>query len=551
MAGAAGFASPVSATSPTYVGLVPARLLDTRVGASTVDGQFVGGGQVGPAAQLDVAVLGRGGVPTSGVAAVALNLTVVSPTASSFVTVYPTGAQRPNASNVNFVAGQTVANMVIVPVGAAGQISLFNEAGSAHLIVDVLGWFATGAGYTGFAPARLLDTRAGTATVDGQFLSVGSVGSASDLVLTVLGRGGVPPSGVAAVVLNVTVAAPTADSYLTVYPTGTARPNASTLNFTAGQTIANMVIAPVGVGGWISLFHESGSTHLIVDVLGWFAVGADYTGFAPARLLDTRPGTATTDGLHRASEFVGQNCMIDLPVLGRGGVPASGVGAVTVNVTVTQPSTGSFVTAYPSGSPRPISSNLNFAGGRTVANLVVVPVGSNGRISLYNYTGQAQVIVDVLGWFAGSPLAGSPPNADAPLNVGCQPSVSEVAAECTALTNFHRAQASLAPLTVSATLNAAAVGHSTSQASIMRMTHDSADGAGPGTRMTNAGYVWRTWGENVAYGQSDCATVIAAWMASPGHRANILNPAFTEIGIAVAVGPNGYKYWTMDLAAPR
>ena len=69
--------------------------------------------------------------------------------------------------------------------------------------------------------------------------------------------------------------------------------------------------------------------------------------------------------------------------------------------------------------------------------------------------------------------------------------------------------------------------------------------------MTNAGYVWRTWGENVAYGQADCAAVIAAWMASAGHRANILNPAFTDIGIAVAIGSNGYKYWTMDLAAPR
>jgi len=100
---------------------------------------------------------------------------------------------------------------------------------------------------------------------------------------------------------------------------------------------------------------------------------------------------------------------------------------------------------------------------------------------------------------------------------------------------------------VSLTLNAAAQGWSDYQASISTMTH----GSNPGARITAAGYSWSAWGENVAFGQWDCAAVIAAWMNSPGHRTNMLNPTYTNIGIGMTVASNGAKYWTMNLAAPR
>ena len=91
-------------------------------------------------------------IPAAGVGAVALNVTVTEPTAASFLTVWPTGATRPLASNVNFVAAQTAPNMVLVPVGANGQISIYNNAGSAHVIVDVLGWFPDST-FHGLTPA--------------------------------------------------------------------------------------------------------------------------------------------------------------------------------------------------------------------------------------------------------------------------------------------------------------------------------------------------------------------------------------------------------------
>ncbi len=270
-----GGTASVSAASESFVGLVPARLLETRVGVGlvTVDGQQQGVGAVGAGSIFDLPVLGRGGVPVSGVGAVALNVTVTGPTLGSFVTVFPSGEPRPTASNLNMSPGSTVSNMVVVPVGAGGRVSLFNLAGQTDLIVDVLGWFPAAAGFGGVTPARLLETRVGVGlvTVDGQQQGVGAVGAGRTFELPVLGRGGVPATGVGSVALNVTATEPTMGSFLTVYPATVPRPTASNVNMSPGATVSNMVIVPVGANGRVSIFNLAGSTHVVVDVLGWFA----------------------------------------------------------------------------------------------------------------------------------------------------------------------------------------------------------------------------------------------------------------------------------------
>ena len=123
---------------PRYVALVPARVLDTRFG----NGAPVA--PVGAGGVLNLQVTGRGGpsnVPSTA-SAVVLNVTVVNPTDSSYVTVWPTGgSQPPLASNLNFVAGEVIANLVVVKVGAGGQVSLYNNTGSTDLIADVVGYF--------------------------------------------------------------------------------------------------------------------------------------------------------------------------------------------------------------------------------------------------------------------------------------------------------------------------------------------------------------------------------------------------------------------------
>ena len=176
--------------------------------------------------------------------------------------------------------------------------------------------------------------------------------------MSVLGRGGVPRTGVAAVVLNVTATEATAVSYVTAFPGGQPRPGTSNLNLLPGATVANSVI--VGVGdGTVQLFQHTGSAHLLVDVLGWFPVGSEFSAVAPQRLLDTRLGTATTDDLARAGAGVRGPATVDVAVLGNGGVPAAHVAAVAVNITAVDPTAESYVSVYPSGGPRPLASTLN------------------------------------------------------------------------------------------------------------------------------------------------------------------------------------------------
>lgn len=236
-----------------------------------MDGLYAGTGGIGPGQIFNIPVLGRGGVPLSGVSAVALNVTVTQPTQSGYLTVFPKGQSVPNASNLNFVGGQTIPNMVIAKVGSDGSVSVFNPAGAVHVVVDISGWFTEGGSFTSLSPSRVADTRPGQATADGLFSGAGAIGPGQTYNVQVLGRGGVPLGGVSAVALNVTVTQPTQSGHLTVFPKGQPVPNASNLNFVGGQTIPNMVIAKVGVDGSISIYNPGGFSHAIIDIAGWFS----------------------------------------------------------------------------------------------------------------------------------------------------------------------------------------------------------------------------------------------------------------------------------------
>jgi uncharacterized protein YkwD len=124
------------------------------------------------------------------------------------------------------------------------------------------------------------------------------------------------------------------------------------------------------------------------------------------------------------------------------------------------------------------------------------------------------------------------------------------------LTNDHRAQAGLPPLTVNAQLNAAAARMSNDMAAHNTIQpgpgpHLGSDGSDPGQRITQAGYAWRAWAENIASGYPDAASVVEGWWSSDGHRRNILSADVTEIGVAVAYSSTGVAYWTQDFGRPR
>jgi hypothetical protein len=250
----------------SFGSLQPARILESRPRSATVDGQSNGIG-VRPAGSVtEVQVTGRAGVPADA-AAVVLNVTVDDPGDNGYLTVFPCGSPQPNASNVNYYEGETIPNAVVAKLGVGGKVCIYTFA-ATHLLVDVNGYFPPGASFGSLEPARLLESRLKSATVDGQSNGIGVRPAGSVTEVQVTGRAGVPAAA-AAVVLNVTVDDPGDDGFLTVFPCGSPRPNASNVNYFEGETIPNAVVAKLGVGGKVCIYTFA-ATDLLVDVNGYF-----------------------------------------------------------------------------------------------------------------------------------------------------------------------------------------------------------------------------------------------------------------------------------------
>jgi hypothetical protein len=407
------------AQSPLTGGLLsvvtPVRLLDTR-----------GGPKLGEGAVRRLVIAGANGVPV-GATAVSLNVTAVNPTSGTFLTVAPAGDSIPDTSNLNLEAGAVRPNAVIVGLGVGGAIDIQNAFGDVDVLVDITGWFSGGSlaagGMQPTTPFRVLDTRRGLP--GGGSSLVGPGGAVPTVTAKVTGVGGVPESGVAAVVLNVTATGPNTSTFFTIWPNGSARPNVSTVNVVAGQTAANMAIVPVGTNGSVTLANGFGGSHAILDIMGWISSGTPGTGgfvpVSPTRVYDSR----------------GQNGLRPrgwMPVkLGGSVIPTTGVSAVAANVTIADPSANSFVSTFPTGAgfsgrggfgsgmnipvvPLPNVSTLNVASGQNVPNATVAAVGPEASVWAYNYDGFTNLIVDVSGYWIGTTPTGNvppPPAGDA------------------------------------------------------------------------------------------------------------------------------------------
>ncbi|MET3806349.1 hypothetical protein ABIB25_003364 [Nakamurella sp. UYEF19] len=384
-------------TAGTFTSVDATRILDTRngLGANPV---------IVPAgAAVNLQVLGAGVVPASGVSGVVLNVTVTQPGNAGYVTVYPGGTAKPTTSNLNYLKGQTVPNLVFAPVGADGKVRLYTSA-TAHLIADVSGYYLggtpTNAGAFGsLTPKRILDTRHGIGAPMAEVPDTGTV------PLAVLGRGGVPAVNVSAVVLNLTATGAAANGFVTAYPHGQDEPRASTLNFAAGRTVPNLVVVAVGTGGIVDLaVHLGGGTSLVADVMGYFVgpvadgtVAGTFHPLTPTRVLDSRNGTGGASSPLNGGDSV--QVFLTPP---NGPLPTTGVSAVVLNVLVVKPTGTGYITAYSDASQQPTASNLNFVRGQTVANLVVVPVGPDGGIDLtFDGSGSVDLVADVAGYFYG------------------------------------------------------------------------------------------------------------------------------------------------------
>ncbi|MET7489688.1 PKD domain-containing protein [Streptomyces sp. NPDC005538] len=379
-----------------FVSAGPERLLDTRYGTGAPKAR------VGPGGVVRLKVLGVGGIPSSGVTAVTLNITDAGATAAGYVTVYPDGTTRPNTSNLNFGAGQDNPNLVTVKVGADGYVDLYNAHGDVNLIADLAGYYTTRAGseqdMTGLAtvtPTRVLDTRSGIGAPKG---AVGP-GSTTTVTLPEYTRGGATDSAV----LNVTVTGGTSSGYVTVACDGPTPPTTSTLNYRAGQTASNLAVS-CAYSGSLHIYNSAGHVQLIADLQGVYTNdlansgddpdaprGGPFVGTTPTRFLDTR------DALGAPDKPLGAGGTLTVKVAGVDGVPA-GASAVLVNLTGVAPTVNTHLTAYGDGS-LPNVSNDNLTAGQTRPILAVVPVGADGSIRIHNALGSVDVVADLEGYF--------------------------------------------------------------------------------------------------------------------------------------------------------
>lgn len=374
----------------------PVRILDTRTGLGATEAAVSAGSVV----QLKVA--GVDGVP-SNAAAVALNLTAVDATSGGYIASYADGGAAPNVSNLNYGTSAPVANYTIVPVGSNGYIDLKNTAVSSsstvQLIADVSGYFTHNPSeqpfeYKAIEPQRVIDTRNGTGVAEGKVAEYGSIAVNVDLGYEngeYLFNGG-------AVSVHVTVTDTSGTGYLTAYPDGESLPTASSLNFTAGQTVSNTLIVPVGSDGKIRIYNGStGSADIVADITGLYSTAEDidpsdlYVPITPQRIYDSR-----------ASSPVGANDAVQVATTSDAQL-ATDIDALAVNLTATEPTANGDLAAVPGVNTPDTTSSVNYVKGQTVASFTQVQATSGAdSFAIYNNEaggGTVEVIVDAYGYY--------------------------------------------------------------------------------------------------------------------------------------------------------
>ncbi|MEV8515111.1 hypothetical protein [Dactylosporangium sp. NPDC051484] len=339
--------------------------------------------------------LGPGGTltinPKPGAAALVLNVTVVNASVDDFLTLYPTGASTPNASSINFPKGVVEANSVTVANGPSGVV-IFNHAGTVDVIVDLVGYYATGGAddtnssggqYFPHAPTRVLDTRTGSK----------QLGTNQSARVAVDYGAAINPH-VRALAVNLTVTNPKSSGFLAVGSNASVTPT-STLNFTPGDTVANFAIISAGpdpdtdarfnLPSIVIANRSSAGIDLIVDVIGYYDDGTTlgglhYTPTVPTRLLDTR----TTQALGAGGQVT---------------VTGPTAKALALNVTGVQPTVNTYLTVWPNGGTRPTASTLNLRPGEIRSNATIAGLGTGNTFNLANFAGTTNAVVDVDGTF--------------------------------------------------------------------------------------------------------------------------------------------------------
>ncbi|SCE71428.1 hypothetical protein GA0074695_0517 [Micromonospora viridifaciens] len=389
-------------TTGAYYPISPARLMDTRSGVGAPKAK------IGAGAKVDLQVTARGGVPAYGAGAVVLNVTIVNPTADSFVTAYPAGEARPDASSVNFAKGWLGSNNVTVKLGSGGKVSIYNRNGSTDVVVDVVGFYAkdnsmtnrNGGQYEWLPQFRLWDTREDPEgkPVAGEVLEY-------SLDFDDPNTAENENTHVKTIVFNLTAVSPAANGYLTAWSGATARTTASTVNYLAGVNVPNMAYVQTtpctAADGWCEpgapkfKIYTHASAHVLVDLVGvvddgWSDFGLRFKPMSPTRIVDSRINMGISGALN-----AGSIRQVTVPA----GMMTPETAVLNMNLTGIKPTKNTVITVWPGDYfEKPDSSNLNPYANQIVSN-GVLGVVEPGRFSVHNHTGSTHVVVDVTGSF--------------------------------------------------------------------------------------------------------------------------------------------------------
>lgn len=347
---------------------VPTRILDTRYGVGGPVGKVSGLVQVTVPDYVD---------PTD---SVLLSVTVVNPSGGGYITAYPDGQAAPATSDVNWVAGPTKAQSVLVTPPGSGVVDL-NVVASApiDLVVDAIGSFPA-ATYTALPSStadRVLNTKAG----------VGATGAINSAVTVAVPS--TVPSTATAIAVMIAQDDATGPGYMTALPAGGSFAGTSTINYTTGTIASNLAWVPL-VNGQFTVYVKGAPTQAIADVKGYTTSTSALSSVASARIADSRTGTGGLSG-PQSGTFT-----IALPTSGAVAEP-NGTMFALLNVTLTGAvSSGGYLSTDQAKPGALQTSSLNFKAGQTVAGLVIAPV-TNGQASLYLF-GTVQVVADVEGY---------------------------------------------------------------------------------------------------------------------------------------------------------
>lgn len=361
------------------------RLVDTRskLGVPTSTARPAG-------SSTTVQIAGRAGVP-SDATAVVLNLAAVSPKASGVVTAFPAGTTRSTVWNLSTVTGRTTSTQVIVPLGtgaSAGRLSLYTST-TAHLVADVFGWFVPAEASTSgryvpaSAPVRVVNAKR----------AAGATTNAS-----VVGLDGITAADVSAVVLAVSVHAPSGAGYVKAHRAGTTPPSTAALHtYAANRSVTNQVTVPISSTGQVSLEQSIAGT-LTVDVLGWYTGSSERLSqdglFVPTRrtrVLDTRSGARPAGG-----------SQVPVQVGGAGTIAADAIASIGLVSTLSSSGTGS-VRSFATGAPVPAIRQLSLPTPATTGRgLFTTGLASDGRLTLLPSVA-AHLVYDAMGWYTSAP----------------------------------------------------------------------------------------------------------------------------------------------------